>query len=492
MNYFESLLQLFQNKILNSLGVERDLIQLIKDKDISRAIDLMQCRDEDVDTAIKEYDPALHEVNRRDNKPRAGQSPYITEKLSRSRQRYINEVELFFLLGQPITWEATSENTDDAFQAYNDFINSTRFNTTMRQAKRLAGAETECAKVYHIYQDEGKPQVKVKVISRSNGYILRPLFDQWDNLIAFGYGYALLENGKSVDHFDIETPDFIYRCKKQNIGWEVAPIVNPSGKINVIYYRQNKAWDGVQNRINREEFADSKAADSVNYYSDPKLLATADVLELSKGGETNNVGEVIKLANKESSMVEYLVPPEYSTMKEAEKKDLSASILFDTFTPDFSYENMKGLGTLSGEALKRALSLGYIKRDNLKEIYDILVDREKNLILAIMMNVTHIGLREQLSRLKVKHKFSEPFAEDREKNTDMIIRLYSARLISLQTAVNMLSFTDKPKEEIVQILREKQQNQNNNESNKEDNQSGQNNTSAGQGNQRANRGENNA
>ena len=74
----------------------------------------------------------------------------------------------------------------------------------------------------------------------------------------------------------------------------------------------------------------------------------------------------------------------------------------------------------------------------------------------------------------------------------MIIRLYSARLISLQTAVNMLSFTDKPKEEIVQILREKQQNQNNNESNKEDNQSGQNNTSAGQGNQRANRGENNA
>ena len=271
MNYLESLLQLFQNKILNSLGVERDLIQLIKDKDISRAIDLMQCRDEDVDTAIKEYDPALHEVNRRDNKPRAGQSPYITEKLSRSRQRYINEVELFFLLGQPITWEATSENTDDAFQAYNDFIDSTRFNTTMRQAKRLAGAETECAKVYHIYQDEGKPQVKVKVISRSNGYILRPLFDQWDNLIAFGYGYALLENGKSVDHFDIETPDFIYRCKKQNIGWEVAPIVNPSGKINVIYYRQNKAWDGVQNRINREEFADSKAADSVNYYSDPKL-----------------------------------------------------------------------------------------------------------------------------------------------------------------------------------------------------------------------------
>lgn len=481
MNYFESLLQLFQNKILNSLGVERDLMQLIKDKDISRAIDLMQCRDEDVEKAIAEYDPASHEVNKRPDKPRAGQSPYITEKLSRSRQRYINEVELFFLLGQPIVWEATSEDTDDAFQAYKDFLDNTRFNTSMRQAKRLAGAETECAKIYHIYQDEGMPQVKVKVISRSNGYILRPLFDQWDNLIAFGYGYTLLENGKSVDHFDIETPDFIYRCKKQNIGWEVMPVANPSGKINVIYYQQNKAWDGAQNRISREEFADSKAADSVNYYSDPKLLATADVLELAKGGETSNVGEVIKLSNKESSMVEYLVPPEYSTMKEAEKKDLSTSILFDTFTPDFSYENMKGMGTLSGEALKRALALGYMKRDNLKEVYDILVDREKNLILAIMMNVTHIGLREQLSRLKVQHKFSEPFAEDKEKNTDMIIKLYDARLISLQTAVNMLSFTDKPEEEIKRILDEKQQNQTGYEENRSNNVSDQDNTTIKQG-----------
>lgn len=456
MGYIEAIYNLFHNKVLNSIGVERDILQLIEDKDISKVISIMENRDIEVEQALKEYNPDLHDVNKRPNKYRKGNESYITEKLPRSRQRYINEVELFFLLGQPIVWKAISDNTDEAFSAFKNFLRDTRFNTNMRKAKRIAGSETECAKVYHIYKENDIPMVKVKVISRSNGYTLRPLFDQWDNLIAFGYGYALLESGKSIEHFDIETADFIYRCKKANIGWDVEVINNPSGKINVIYYRQDKAWAGVQRRINREEFIDSKAADTNNYFADPKLKVTADVIQNLQGGGTNMVGEVLQITDKDRSEVEYLAPPEYSSMKESEKKDLSSSILFDTFTPDFSYENMKGLGTLSGEALRRALSLGYMKRDNLKEVYDILVDREKNLILAIMMNVTHVKLSNQLAKLEIEHEFAEPFVEDKDKKINTIASLYRNGLISLETAIDMLALTDKPEEEIRKILEEKE------------------------------------
>lgn len=469
MNIINSIFQMFQNSVLNSLGVERSLLELIQAADIDQAKALMQNRDIEVCQAIKEYNPESHDVNRRANKFRNGKEPYYTEKLPRGRQRYINEVELFFLLGQPIIWKATSDDTDNAFRAYSDFLKDTRFNAYMREAKRRAGAETECAKIYHIYQKDGIAHVKVKVISHSTGYTLRPLFDQWDNLVAFGYGYYLNENGSCVEHFDIETPEFIYRCRLGKFGWEVAPVVNPTGKINVIYYRQEKAWEGVQRRINREEFVDSKAADTNNYFADPKLKATADVLENMTGGGTNNVGEVIQLTDKERSSIEYLSPPEYSSMKDSEKKDLAQSILFDTFTPDFSYENMKGLGTLSGEAMRRAMALGYMKRDNLKETYDELVDREKNLILAIMMNVTHIEMREELSRLIVEHEFAEPFAEDKDKKVETISSLYNSGLISLQTAVQMLSFTDKPEEEILRILEEKRNNNNNINNNQDGN-----------------------
>lgn len=455
MNLFSYISQMFHNSVLNAIGVERSLLEFINDSDIDRVKELMQNRDWEVSEAIKEYNPESHSVNRRLDKFRRGKDPYITEKLPRGRQKYINEVELFFLLGQPVVWRPTSDNTDNAFRAFSDFLKETRFNSTIREAKRLAGAETECAKIYHIYKENGAARVKAKVISYSSGYTLRPLFDQWDNLLAFGYGYYLNENDHTVEHFDIETPEMIYRCKLGRFGWEVQPVPNPTGKINVIYYRQEKAWAGVQRRIDREEFVDSKAADTNNYFADPKLKVTADVLGAITGGGTNMVGEVLTITDKDRSAVEYLAPPEYSSMKDSEKKDLAQSILFDTFTPDFSYENMKGFGTLSGEAMRRAMALGYMKRDNLKEIYDELVDREKNLVLAIMMNVTHVEMRGELSRLTIEHQFAEPFSDDKDKKTATISGLYSSGLISLQTAVEMLSITDKPEEEVKRILEEK-------------------------------------
>ena len=82
----------------------------------------------------------------------------------------------------------------------------------------LRGAETECAKLYHIYRDENfQPQVKVVVICKSKGYTLRPLFDLYENLIAFGYGYYLKEGTSTIEHFDIQTPDTIYRCKRGSL-----------------------------------------------------------------------------------------------------------------------------------------------------------------------------------------------------------------------------------------------------------------------------------
>ena len=118
---------------------------------------------------------------------------------------------------------------------------------------------------------------------------------------------------------------------------------------------------------------------------------------------------------------------------------------------------MKGLGTLSGEALKRAMVLGFIKRDNLKETYDILVDREKNLIVSIMMNVTHIHLREKLSKMVVEHEFSEPFSEDVQEKWASIGKAYNDGIISLEQAVNILALADNPQEEIERIKSEKQE-----------------------------------
>jgi len=451
MNWIEGIFSVIKNTTLNGLGVERDLNQLLADKDISAAMNLFQNRDKEVTKALLEYDPKEHKVMHRKDKLRKGKEPYKVQKLPRSWQRYINEIALFFLLAKPIKWEMENvDENNDAFTAFKEFLKDTRFNVTMRQAKRLAGAETESAKLYHLYKDENNlPKVKVVVLSKSEGYTLRPLFDQYKNMIAFGYGYYLKEGTTTVEHFDIETSSIIYRCKKLKLGWDVTPIVNPTGKINVIYYQQPKEWEGSEHRIDRDEEVDSRAGDTNNYFADPMAKATADVL---KGlADPDSIGKVIQLTGKDSSF-EYVAPPTASDMKDSEKKVLKESILMDTFTPDFSYENMSGMGTLSGEALRRALIVGYIKRDNRLEVYDINVDREKNLILSIMMNVTHIPLKDKLSKLDIKHEFTEPFGEDLDKKIQVVADAYVSGVLSLEQAVSMLGFTSDPKAEIARII----------------------------------------
>lgn len=445
-NYLEQIKNFFRNVTLNAIGAERDLYELITDKDIFKAIDLMDNNDKEVDKAIAEYNPQTHEVMNRRDKDRAGKDPYISEKLPRTRQRYINEIELFFLLGKPIIWQKES-GEDEVYELFTDFLKDVRFDAMMRKAKRLAGAETESAIVFNLTNDNGKISVQPFVAARSTGYRLRPMFDQYGNLMALAYGYVIKTSKGNVKHWDILTPKVTFYCHKSALGWEVEPYKNITGKINAVYFKQPKAWDGAVPRIHREEMLDSRVADTNNYFADPIAAATADVIEgLS---EPDTPGKMIRLTG-EKSQFKYIDPPQNSYMREAEKKDLNDSILFDTFTPDFSYNNMKGLGSLSGAAIHNALIIGYIKRDSRIEIYGEMVDRLRSVIIAILKQ-QHPEYEKQLDELKIKFEFAEPFDSDRREFWNSIANLYANKLVSLELAVQLLALSGAPDEEISRI-----------------------------------------
>lgn len=452
--YLQNIYTYFRNLTLNTAGVSRDLYQLLEDRDIDQAIAMMQERDNDVDLAIKEYNPQTHDVMRRPNKYRKNDAPYITEKLPRSRQRYINEIELFFLLGNPIIWKK-DEGDDDAYKLFTEFLDAQHFNSAIRKAKRLAGAETESAIVIHIYRNDetGERVTKLNVLARSTGYKLRPLFDQYGNLTAFAYGYVTNEGNRNVQHWDFQTPKALVYCKRESIGWNVTAYPNPTGKINAIYFQQPKAWDGVEQRIAREEMLDSKTGDTNNYFSDPIAAATADVV--SSMLDPSKPGKLIQLSSS-GSRFEYINPPQASQSRDAEKADLQKSILFDTYTPDFDVDSMRGFGTLSGVAIRNAMILGFIKRDNRKEIYEELIGRLRNVILAVI-EMENPAMADKIRSLKISFSFAEPFEDDKQARWASIVQLYSAGLISLESAVTMLALTDAPEEEISRLKKAKEE-----------------------------------
>lgn len=446
--YLQQLYQYFRNLTLNSIGASRELHELLADRDVNKALELMQDRDVEVDQAIKEYNPQTHDVMKRPNKYRKSGEDYITEKLPRTRQRYINEVELFFLLGNPIIF-SKREGDDEAFGLFTDFLREQHFNSRLRQVKRLAGAETEAALLYHVYRADNadRREVKSVVLARSTGYRLRPLFDQYGNMTAFGYGYVVKEGGRNVQHWDFQTPDLLAYCHKAPLGWAVDIYPNPTGKINVIYFQQPKAWDGTELRIHREEMLDSKTADTNNYFADPIAMATVDVIDSMT--DPDKPGKLIQLRG-ENSRFGYVNPPMSSETRRDEKADLQRSILFDSYTPDFSFESMKGMGTLSGAAIKNAMILGYIKRAMRLETYDEMMTRHNSLVIALL-SFLHPDKASALEQLAVDSTFAEPFATDERAKWNALCSLYSAGLLSLEEAVEQLGICDHPDAEVERL-----------------------------------------
>lgn len=454
--YLQQIFSQFRNLVLNAAGVRRDFYKLIEDKDISAAISMMQDRTSIVDEAIKEYNPQTHKVMRRPNKIRKKMEPYITEKLPRTRQRYINEVELFFLLGSKIVWKK-EEGDDEAYKLFTDFLEEKYINTKLRELKRISGSETEGALVFRLYRDDNNEmQCDVFITSRSTGYKVRPLFDQYGNMVAYGYGYHTKESTGIVEHWDIMTPENTFSCTKERMGWSIVPFPNLTKKINAVYTQQLKSWDGAEARINREEFLDSKVGDTNNYFADPIAAATADVVQMmNQNNQKERIGQLIQLTGKESDF-HYVNPPQNSETRRDEKSDLAESILFDTFTPDFSVEKMRGFGTLSGTAIRNAMVLGYIKRAKNIDKWGEYVARMRNIILAILCEL-HPEKRKDLEALKITFEFGEPFSSDKFDLWGAIANLYKSGLLSLEEAVNMLALTKAPEEEIERLKQAQQE-----------------------------------
>ena len=139
-----SLFEVFRNSVNSIIGRNQEFEKLLKSKDISAVIDQMSNRQELILDAIKDYDTFSHEIMKREDK-------IITDKNGNFRRKesvwklpvpyqvYINEISLVFLYGRPVKWSQLSENTDDAFNKFTDVIRRTRFDSKIRQCKRVPG-----------------------------------------------------------------------------------------------------------------------------------------------------------------------------------------------------------------------------------------------------------------------------------------------------------------------------------------------------------------
>lgn len=452
MMYFD----LFRNYLNALVGRNQEFEELLKAKDISAVKEKMSSRTDMVLQAIKEYNVETHDIMKRPDKLITDKKGNFIRKepvwkLPIAYPVYINEVALVFLYGQPVKWVQKSSGTDEAYSKFLDVIKSTRFDSKIRQCKRLAGAETESAMLFRVYKEkDGTPNVQIRVLARSKGDEIYTRFDQYENLISIAWGYYTKEEkDELVYHFDIFTPAVIYRCTKKPVGWEVEEEANFIGKIPIILFQQDKEWKGAEPLIYREEFIASRTADTNDYFADPIMIMAAELIknlpdkkEAAKTLITNDKDGVGKAAT-------YLTWDSAPQSKKDELEWLQDQILSKTFTPRISLDTLKSLGNLSGKALRTVMMLADIKASKHKEMHDELLDRTASLITAIIGNVLDVSLSGECQSLQVAHEFQNPFGDDINDDLNNIIRCVEAGILSEESAIEMNPIT-------ADVIREKE------------------------------------
>lgn len=443
--------------------------ELLKAKDIGRAILQMTNTSGKAEKALKVYETMQHEVMSRPDKAIFGKRDEVTGKRSflRFDKRwkipipypvYINEISLVFLYGRPLKWKQTSEGTDRAFSAYLDVLKSTRFNAKIREAKRLAGAEGVSAMLFHTFQnDEGKADVLIKVLAKSLGDDIYYRKDQFDRLIDFARGYCLQEAGGEIKYYvDIYTKQIFYHCKRSSMGWDVEEEVNITGKLPLILFEQEPECAGVEPMINRKEWTLSRTADVNDRFSDPALVADASIVNsLPEQGETSKL--FILKPNGDGTKkpeIKYLTWDNAPDSKKLESDELDEKILRFSFTPKIDFDATKGLSQISAKALKQLMLLADIKASKHKEKHDEYADRIVNVIKAIIGNVLDISLKEECSRLVVEHEFQEPFGEDIEASINNLVKMFNAGGMSLETLIEKNPLIEDSEAEKARIAKE--------------------------------------
>lgn len=406
----------FRNETNALVGNKQAFGELIAAGDISRARRYMENNTLRVEEALREYNPETHKINRRENKlifDKKGRRVRVEEqwKISIPFQRKINELGVSFLFGRPPRITQKSTGTDQIFEAVQAVMDETRAEAKLKECKRLAGSETQCAKLYYLSKDPATKQIEIKskILAHSYGDEIRPMRDINKHMVSFGHGYHINTASGSQQFFDILTPYIIYRCKKASFGWDVNIEKNLIGVIPVVLYEQEKEWSGTETIADRIEYMVSTTADINDYFASPAVVA--DQKTVNNMPEKDAVGKLFISDNPDA--VKYLTWDSMPESKKQEYLTLKELLFSMTSTPDISFDNVKGLGNIpSGRAFEFFFMDALFKAKNRQDEWAVYIDRDYKIVASIIGNVTNIALRAQSKKLRIDKEFQEPLPED--------------------------------------------------------------------------------
>jgi hypothetical protein len=389
----------------------------------------------DVETFLKQLDPDQHDVvanklkrpDKQKTDSNGSTSTVPVARLPLTIQKLIVNRAAAFLCGRPI--QLQSDPVDDSQIGFTAVIqkvwddNKLGFKS-ITLAEIMMG-ETECAELWYMVPAEeeywfetaaegAKFKPRVKILANSYGDKLYPVFDQFGDMIAFGRSYKIKVAGQDQECYDIYMADKTYLGRKGESGWEVTQEPNPAKKIPIIYYSQpSPEWADVQALIDRLETQLSNLADTNDYFGSPIVFVEGDVVGFADKGDT---GKVLK--GTPGAKAEYLTWDRSPESVKLELESLKKYINQLTDTPDISIEEMKGLGTFSGVALRLLFLPAHLKAARKEGIFGEGIQRRINYLKASMASAQTSF--QSVVGMQIKPRFEYYLPQNEQEMVDLL------------------------------------------------------------------------
>ena len=355
---------------------------------------------------LKQYDPAEHDVKKRPDKPTLvpvkgqleadGITPKVetkyvpVTKIAVPIQKFVIAQRASFAVGNKVTFKANIPNSP-VFEAAEKAWRSAKMQYLLKEIAIKMMSETEVALIWYSIKDdkaENGFRLRSKVISPSTGDALYPVFDEYNDMIAFGRGFKI----DDTEYFDLYTDDELRQFVNSDSGWllrtddDGTEVVKDLGygKIPIIYWRQEKPeCEDVKDLIDARERTHSDFIDNNKYFGQPPLFFKGTAINMPAKGDPG-----MTFSGSEDADAKFLTGGNITGSRELEFNILDRDIFMFTRTSKIDLESLKGLGDISGRALDRVLLASHMAaRDMQDGEFGRGVQRCFNFLLAVYKGI---------------------------------------------------------------------------------------------------------
>lgn len=385
--------------------------------------------------------------------PETNTRPEPVARIALAIQKLIVKRAVAFTFGNNVMLNSEPEEGTkevDVLKGVKRVLFDTKSRTLNRKVARNVYSSKEVAELWFPvekptknYGFDSKYKLRVAIFSPLLGDKLYPYFDETGDMLAFSREYTRKDNkGVKYTYFETYTEKEHRIWVTTNNQWQLVegyPKPNIIGKIPVIYGRQEFVeWEDVQGLIDRLEKLLSNFADTNDYHASPKIFTTGTILGFAKKGES---GAIIE--GEEGATAQYLAWQNAPESVKLEIETLLRLIYTITQTPDISFDAVKGIGAVSGIALKLLFLDAHLKVQDKMEIFDDYLQRRINVIQAFLekMNAKDVEFGNACRSLTIEPEIVPFMIEDEKANADLAMTVTGQKAIaSRKTGIKKLGW----------------------------------------------------